>query len=289
MLIAADYAAPETLAEALDLMARYGEDARPLAGGQSLVILLRAGLVAPEILVDLKRIPELLGIGLDDGWLTVGATTTYRAVARDAVVREGWSILAEAAGAVGSIHIRNRGTLGGSVAQADPVGDATVALLALDGVVDVASAAGRRTVAVDDFDIGAYTTALDPSEIVTALRVPPVPAGSTSAYLRLSLREGEFPLTQAAVRLTWRDGTIADARVAAGGIGEVPARLRAAETTLVGTSADRAAIERAVEACLDGIEPLADARGGAEWRRDVAVVTLRRALGHASRQRERAA
>ena len=289
MLITSDYVAPETLAEALDLMARYGEDARPLAGGQSLVVLLRTGLVAPEVLVDLKRIRELEGISRDDGWLSVGATTTYRAVARDAGVREGWSILAEAAGAVGSIHIRNRGTLGGSVAQADPVGDATVALLALDGLVDVASARGRRTVGVADFDVGAYATVLEPDEIVTALRVPPVPPDSTTAYLRLSLREGEFPLTQAAVRLTWRDGAIADARVAAGGVGEIPVRLDGAETALLGSSADAAAIERAVDACRNQIEPLADARGGIEWRRDVAVATLRRALLRAARRREKAA
>jgi carbon-monoxide dehydrogenase medium subunit len=284
-MITAAYYAPRSLDEALALLARHGDGARPLAGGQSLTILLRHGFVAPEVLVDLKRIAGLEEIAVADGRLTVGATATYRRVAGDERVRAGWPLLAEAVGSVGSIHIRNRGTLGGSVAHADPAGDSTVALLALDGVVEVAATSGQRSVPIDEFEVEAHTTVLDPTELVTAIRVPAPPPGSTWAYLRFSRREGEFPIAQVAVRTTWVDDRVADVRVAAGGAGDVPHRLRDAEAALVGSPVDEASIERAVEAARPAVQPLVDVRGSGEWRRDVVLAILGRALRRAARLR----
>ena len=280
-----DYQRPGSIAEVLDALDQYGDGARTLAGGQSLLVLLRQRLVSPEVVVDLKAVPELGELAAGPGGLRVGATVTYRQVATSPVVREGWPLLARAAKAVGSMHIRERGTIGGAVAHSDPAGDVPVALMALGAMVVVRSRAGERRIPADSFPTGMFATQLRLGEIVVAVEVPPQPAGATAGYERFLLREGEFPLTQAAVRLEWEDQRCTAARVVVGGGFDRPARLAEVEDWMAGMSADAWQHEEFVARVERTVHPYADIRGSAEWKGHVVGVIAARACRQAIENR----
>jgi carbon-monoxide dehydrogenase medium subunit len=258
-----DYVAPLTLAEACAAVA--AEDAHCLSGGQSLVAMMNLGLVVPARLVSLRRIPELHGIAAQpDGSLRIGAMTTHAELAALDGVAAGPSLLAQAARVVAYPAIRTRGTIGGSVALADPAADYPVALIAAEASIEIASATGTRRVAAVDFFHGFFETALATGEIVAAVHVPPGPAGAGAAYEKLSLVAGDFAIVSVAA--------IGDthARIAVGGCAMKPLFI----TSVATTDAALLAAGRALAADSD---PPSDHRASAAYRRRVVPEMIRRA------------
>ena len=262
-----NYAAPETVEEALDLLGCAAEDAILLAGGQSLMILLQQRLVRPSVVIGLRHIGGLDAIGITGGHLAIGAMATYRALAGNSEVRTHAPILGRAAGSVGSVHIRNRGTAGGSLCHADPAGDVPTVLLAL-GAELVAARAGRASsrYPADTFFTGLFETALAPGEMLTGIEVAPPAQTASYGYRRFSFREGEYPMCVAAVRLLWSDGRCCGVSLAVGGAADRPGRLAEAERALTGMepSADIAA--RLLRGVRDLVQPASDVRGSGEWK-----------------------
>lgn len=274
-----ELATPRGLDEALRLRGEYADSALLLAGGQSLLILLTQGLVGADAIISLEHVAELRGVR-ERSSLELGATTTYREVAASPLVRQGAPLVATAASVVGSVHIRNRGTIGGSVCHADPAGDVPVALIASDATATLRTADGElRTLPVERIFTGnAFETVVTETEILTSVQIPRQPT-STWGYRRFSFREGEYPQCQAAVRLSWSpDGSCASARIAVGGAGPSPQRLRALEDALVGNDLEFDDVPGAVDAVAADFRPLADVRGSEEWKatvaRDVIVSAL---------------
>lgn len=293
-----DFLAPTSIDETLRRLGEHGPDATLLAGGQSLMILLRQGLVAPEVLIGLKRVAELATVGrarAEGGAevLRLGAMVTYATAAGDAAVAATAPILAAAAGSVGSVHIRNLGTVGGSLCHADPAGDVPTVMLALDAVVETARPGGSASrYPVDGFFRGLFETRLDGDELLVSVEVPAQPAGATFGYRRFSFRHGEYPMAVAACRLEWERGRCARASVAVGGGGPHPSRLEALERRLEGASAAEAV--EAVEAAAAGepfasLRPIADVRGGEEWKRRVVSDLVTKTVADAAGAVEKAA
>lgn len=276
-----DYVAPTSIEEVTALLSSHGSDAKILAGGQSLVILLRQRLVAPTVVVSLSGVEALRGITGSDGGLQIGAMTTYSDVSRSAMVHRVAPMLATAAGSVGSRHIRNRGTVGGSLAHADPAGDVPVALLALDASITLAGPGSTRTCAANDWFTGLFEVAMSDEEVVTGVTVPRPPETASHGYHRFSYREGEYPMIVAAAVLGWDDGRCASARVAMGGVGAHPQLFPAVEDRLVGSVVNSGDIEAAAAIADELMDPPADVRGSTGWKRKVAVEFMRRALAGA--------
>jgi carbon-monoxide dehydrogenase medium subunit len=273
---------PGTVPEVLGLLARHGPSAMLLAGGQSLLILLRQRLAAPDVLVSLRRVSSLDALDAKDGALRLGAMTTYASVAAAPEIRTRWPLLARAANEVGSRHIRALGTVGGSVCHADPAGDVPVALMALDATVVLAGPEGERRLPADDVATGLFRTRLAGDEILEAILVPAQPAGATTGYARFSLRDGELPLAQAAVRLDWSDGVVAGARIAVGGGGDRPMRLPQVEAALSGARAADAGLARTMaDRVRSLVRPFSDVRGPSDWKADVVAAITGRAIAEA--------
>ena len=280
------FVAPTSVEATLALLGEHGPDASLLAGGQSYLILLRQGLVAPEVLVGLRGVAELARVERRDGGLRLGSMVTYRTATRDPAVAARFPAVAAAAGSVGSVHIRNRGTIGGSLCHADPAGDLPTVLLTLDATLHTVrpdgTAAGHR---VDDFFRGLLQTRLEDDELLTWIDLPEQPAGSTFGYRRFSYRHGEYPMAVAACRLDWEAGRCAGARVAVGGGGPFPSRLPELERLLEGVAADGMAAAAATEDPYERLRPLADIRGGEAWKRRVVTKLVRDTVADAVRRR----
>jgi carbon-monoxide dehydrogenase medium subunit len=277
-----EFQAPPSVEETLRLLGEHGPDATLLAGGQSLMILLRQGLVTPEVLIGLKRVGELRAVEPRDGGLRLGSMVSYRTAAADPRIAERAPLVAEAARSVGSVHIRNLGTLGGSLCHADPAGDVPTVLLALDATVDTASPGGAAAShPVDGFFQGLFETSLDPGELLVAIDLPAQPVGASFGYRRFSFRHGEYPMAVAACRLAWRGGRCAGARVAVGGGGPYPARLKALEDLLEDATAGEALEAAATGGPFGSLQPIADVRGGAGWKRRVVTNLIRQTVADA--------
>lgn len=281
-----DYVAPTSIEEVTGLLSSHGSDAKILAGGQSLVILLRQRLVAPDVVISLSRVEALTGIADTGSGLGIGAMTTYSEVARNALVNRAVPVLATAAGSVGSRHIRNRGTVGGSLAHADPAGDVPVALLALDASINLAGDGTVRTCPSNDWFTGLFEVAMSDDEVLTGVTIPNPPAAVSYGYNRFSYREGEYPMIVACAVLGWDEGACASARVAMGGVGAHPQRLPEVEDRLVGTAVDTGDIDAAAVIAGDLIDPPADVRGSTAWKRKVAQEYMKRAVAEAGLGRE---
>lgn len=278
------YFAPQRLDEALALLHEHGTGARPLAGGQSLVTLMNIRLAQPDVLVDINNLNDLAYIRPWDGGLAIGALTRDAILERDATVAERMPLLVEAAHCVGHPAIRNRSTVGGSIAHADPAAELPAVMLALDAEFEIRSQAGARTVATQDFFLGYLQTSLEPGELLTGLRIPGLPANAGSTFVEFARREGDYALAGvAAVVALADDGTIADARLGLCSVGSTAVRPRNAESLLKGQrpgpDAWRAAAE-AVIAALD--DPISDIHGSADYRRHLAGVLTVRALATAT-------
>jgi carbon-monoxide dehydrogenase medium subunit len=281
--------APTGLDEALDIREEYGPDSAVLAGGQSLMILLRQGLASPRVLLSLKRVPGLTSVEstaagrTDADFLRIGATVTYRTVSTSSEIGLWAPILARAAGSVGSVHIRNLGTIGGSVCHADPAGDVPTALLVVDAEARVVFSGGTRRYMVSDFFTDMFETRLEDRELLAEILVPRQPAGCTFGYRRFMYREGEYPLAVAACRLEWsQDGECSEARIAIGGGDVHPKRLPACEQLVAGSRVDEAVLDTLREVTRTALRPMADLRGSSGWKREVGTDLLVRAVSDAA-------
>ena len=277
-----DYLEPTTVEEAVTARAAAGDEGVVLAGGQTLLIMLRMRLSAPATVISLRSVAGLGRIEpLADGSLRIGAMATYRSVSgKDVAAR--CPLLARAAGSVGSVHIRELGTVGGAVAHADPAADVPAALIALDAAYETTDATGDRTIPASEFVTGLMQTRLDPDGLLVSIVVPAQPPNARFGYARFLMREGEYPMAQAAVRLVVASGSIASARVVVGGGGDRTQRLGAVEDWLVGVEADAATIGPEVKSRVEAlVEPYADVRGSAGWKAEVVGVMAKRALTEA--------
>ena len=276
------YLEPETVDEALDLLAEHGDGAKVIAGGQSLLILMRERLVDVDALVGLRAIAPLREIEVNGG-VRIGAMVTHSAVERDERIAARWPLLQAAEAAVSTLQVRNRGTLCGNVAHAFPTADPPAALVACDGVVHLASrAGGEREVAAEDFFIGLMHTEAGPEELVTAVSLPAQPEGARTAYMKYAIRPLDFAIVSVAVRLvSAADGTIADARIALAGAANHTLRATEAERVLVGERPSAELLQRAGQAAARQADPLADVDGTVDYKRRVAGVFTARALARA--------
>ena len=273
-----EYDAPTTVANALAALARGGADARPLAGGQSLLPLMKLRLAQPPALVDLGRISALNYIREQGDQLHIGATTTHYQVTSSAVVQRRCPVLSEAAGLIGDPMVRNRGTIGGSLAHADPGADLPAVMLALDAELVCTSTTGTRTVRAGDFFVDLFTTALRQGELLTEIRVPVTAAGTGAAYVKFPHPATRFALTGVATRVTVANGAIQRAAVALTGATGRALRLTAVEQALTGRPANDATVNEAAAKAAAGWEPLGDFHASEEYRQHLAQVGAARAL-----------
>jgi carbon-monoxide dehydrogenase medium subunit len=280
-----EYSAPRSLGEAFELLTRYGEDAKLLAGGQSLIPMMKLRLAQPGWLIALDRIPDLRGVRVEGDSVVIGALTLHADVAASELVRSRLPGLSEAAGAIGDVQVRNRGTIGGSVAHADPGADLPVILTALNASFTLASSGGTRTVAADAFFVDLFTTALRPDEVLTEVRVPlPAPTAGT-AYAKLPHPASGYVVVSAGA-LIERDasGRCRMARVALGGLDGTPRRASACEAALVGQALSPEVIRAAAAMAAEGTSPVDDLYASADYKRHVAAVYARRAIEAAARR-----
>jgi carbon-monoxide dehydrogenase medium subunit len=282
-----EYRAPSSLEEATETLARHGEAARVLAGGQSLVPMLNMRLVRPGVLVSLRRVPGLDHVVVEDGLTRIGSMTRQRVAEEHPAVREACPLLAQALALVAHPAIRAQGTIGGSVAHADPAAEVPAVLVALDGTIALASARGRRAVPARDFFRGLMRTAAEPDEVVAELAFPRAgrPAlASGWAVEEVSRRHGDFALAGVVVALAAETGgRIVDARIALFGVEDRPTRRRAAEAAVQGTRGEPTALAEAGALAVRDLEPLEDLHASARLRAHLAGVLVPRALERASR------
>lgn len=272
------YARAGTAEEAVELLSQAGEDAKLLAGGQSLVPLLAYRLLRPSHLVDVDGASGLDGVSEDGSELTVGALVRHAQLERTQL-RGAHALLRLAARHIGHLPIRTRGTLGGSLAHADPAAELPVAATALEARIVARSTGGEREIPAEDFFLGPFTTALEPGEMVVALRVPPAPDGARAAFREFAVRSGDFALASVAAAVVHSDdGVVGWARIALGAVEAVPLRLRKLEQDLTGTALEDDAIATAAEAAAASCDPIVDRNVDAATRRDLVAALVRRAL-----------
>jgi CO/xanthine dehydrogenase FAD-binding subunit len=272
---------PATVAEAVALLGRYGDDAKVLAGGQSLVPLLNFRLARPDHVIDIGRVPGLAGLRRTPAGLEVGAMVPQAVAERSPEVAADCPLLAAALPHVAHPPIRTRGTVGGSLAHADPAAELPSVAVALDATFAVVSARGHREIAARDFFGGYLTTALESDELLVSVRFPAAPPGTGAAFHEVSRRRGDFAIAGAAAQVTVTDGVIAQARVCLSAVAGVPLRCAGSEQVLAGARADPATLRSAAQAALDGLDPAGDLHATAAYRRHVAGVLLRRAVAEA--------
>ena len=276
-----DYRAPESLDEALDLLADSGPDARILAGGQSLVPVLNFRLARPGLLIDINGIAGLAGIDDKDDRLVIGATARQRAIEMSTVVARAVPLLHEATRYVAHLPIRTRGTVGGSIANADPAAEDPAVAAALEATMVCRSRRGERRIAAAGFFVDVLTTALEPDEMLVAVEFPKIPDGAGAAFAEISRRDGDFALAGVAAQLVLVDGRVRDARIAACGVGPAPLRFRDAEEVLLDSACEPEAIEAAADAVAASADPHDDVHASAAYRRQLAAAMARRALNDA--------
>jgi len=273
-----EYHAPASLDEALAILDRYGDEAKVLAGGQSLIPLMKLRFAAPRALVDINRIAGLDRLAEDGGELRIGALVRHKHCERSELLRGRYRVLGDTAPQVSDPIVRNLGTVCGSLAHADPQGDWASALLAIGATVVVRSSSGERTIPLEDFLQGPFTTALEPAEVVTEVRVPDPGARASGTYLKLERKVGDFATVGVAVHVSLGDGRIARAGIALTGVGPVNARAAEAERALAGAEPDEEAIRAAARLAAEQAQPRDDIRGSAEYKRNVVRVFTERGL-----------
>jgi carbon-monoxide dehydrogenase medium subunit len=271
-----DYVAPASVDEALHALSQ-SDDAKIIAGGQSLLPVLRMRLNAPELVVDIGRIDSLRGIRDDGDALVIGAMTTHSEVVTDDLVRQHALLLSKAAAEVADNQIRHRGTFGGSCAHADPAGDMGPATLALEAEFVIAGAGGTRTVPASDFFVGLFETAIGEDEILTEIRVPKR-TGWGAHYEKFVRVAHQWPIVAVAATVSASGGTIDEARVGLTNMGSTPLRASATESALAGVAATEDGVRAAADLAADGTNPPSDLNGAADYRRHLATVLTRRAV-----------
>jgi carbon-monoxide dehydrogenase medium subunit len=276
-----DYVAPRTVDEAVSALAQAGEDAKVIAGGQSLMPLLRLRLAAPTTLVDLGRIDELRGVREDGNTLVIGAMTTYYDVLRSPLVAAHALLLSEATRTVADPQIRHRGTLGGGLAHADPAGDMCGPALALDATLMAAGPSGRRSIPASEFFVDYFTTALQPDEILAEVRIPKH-TDWAAHYEKFSRVAQDWSIVAVAATVEVDGGVIRQAKVALTNMATVPVRARGVEEALIGQPANEELIRSAAEHAVEGTDPVSDGNADVEYRSHLAKVLTRRAVAAAA-------
>lgn len=276
------YVAARSVAEALELMTKHGEEGKILAGGHSLIPAMKLRLSSPRTLIDLCTVSGLRGVKVDGGNLIIGALTVHADIASSDLVRKHVPGLADAASVIGDMQVRNRGTIGGSVAHADPGADFPVILTALNASFVVQSTAGSKTIAVDDFFTDFFSTAMNVNEILTEIRVPLPASGSGTAYTKLPHPASGYVVVSAgALIVRQASGSCAAARIAIGGLGSTPVRAGATEQGLQGKVLTPENIAAAAAKAADETDPGEDGYANAEYKRHVATVYTRKAIEQA--------
>jgi CO/xanthine dehydrogenase FAD-binding subunit len=282
------YDDPRTLDDALALLADRGDEAKVLAGGQSLVPLLNFRLARPDRIVDVNGVTELDYLRIDGGTLRIGALTRQAELERSADVAASVPLLTEAVRQIGHVQIRNRGTIGGSVAHADPAAELPAAFTALDARLHVRSARGARAVPAGDFFVTHLTTVLEPDELLTELEVPLPAPGTGAAVVEYARRHGDFALGGAAVLVRLAGGACASCAIALLAAGPRPLRAREAEAALAGRAVDEAAAADAAAVAVRDLHPTGDIHGSSDYRRGLVQAMVRRALLLAAERAEKA-
>ena len=273
------YIAARSVEEALELMAKHGEEGKLLAGGHSLIPAMKLRLQSPQMLIDLGTVPGLRGVRVDGSNLVIGALTVHTDVASSELVRQHLPGLADAASVIGDMQVRNRGTIGGSVAHADPAADLPVILTALNATFIVQSSNGKRVIAADDFFTDFYTTAMSSDEILTEIHVPMPSSRTGTAYAKLPHPASGYVVVSAAALITRQaSGACTVARVAIGGLGSGPIRAIATEMELQGKPLTPQTIAAAAAKAAEETDPLEDSYASAEYKRHVASVYARKAI-----------
>lgn len=279
-----EYAVPKTVAEAVALLKQHDGEAKVLAGGQSLIPLLNMRLARPALLVDVARIPELDYIREAGGALAIGAMVRQRVIEESDLVRRRQPLLHGATSFIAHPQIRNRGTIGGSLAHADPAAVYPAVAVALGAELRVAGPGGERTIPASEFFVSYLTTSLDAAEVLTEVRLPALPARTGWAFKEVSRRHGDFALAGVAVLMTLDGGGVCtQARIVPFGVGPVPVRAAAAERVLIGQRPGEKVFEQAAAQVAAAIEaPLSDIHASGEYRKSLAAVLTRRALAEAA-------
>ena len=273
------YVAAKSVDEALQLLAKHGDGGKLLAGGHSLLPAMKLRLTTPRTLIDLGKVPGLSGVKIEGSNLIVGALTVHADIASSELVRKHLPGLADAASVIGDMQVRNRGTIGGSVAHADPNADFPVMLTALNASFVVQSSSGSRSIAADDFFTDFYTTAMTANEILTEIRIPLPPARSGTAYVKFPHPASGYAVVSAGVLITRHaSGACASARVVLGGLGSGPSRARGTEAELQGKPLTPQAIAAAAAKAAENTDPMDDPYADAEYKRHMAAVYARRAI-----------
>jgi carbon-monoxide dehydrogenase medium subunit len=277
-----DYVRPSSLAEAVRALTDGGDDAKVIAGGQSLMPLLRLRLAFPDLLVDIGDLGELTGVRDAGDALVIGAMTTMYSLIRDPLIREHAGLIAAAAGTVADPAVRHRATIGGALAHADPAGDLPAVICAFDATLVATGPGGEREIAPADFFVDYLTTALAPDEILTAVRVPKLGYGWGFRYEKFQPTAQAWAIVGVAALARRDNGHVAEARVGLTNMGTVPVRARAAEAAAAGAEASRQALAAAAANADQGTEPPNDLRAAADYRRHLARVLTGRALARAA-------
>jgi CO/xanthine dehydrogenase FAD-binding subunit len=277
-----EYHAPDTLDEALASLAEHGDEAKVLAGGQSLVPLLSMRLARPAVLIDLGRVPGLDQVTRANGSVTIGAMVRERTAERSDVITQAVPLLSQALPLIGHIAIRNRGTIGGSVAHADPAAEIPAVVVALDAEITASSAArGNRTIPASEFFQGFWTSALDTDELLTEIRIPAAAEGTGVAFEEAARRHGDFAIVGAAASVRVVDGAITDPRIVVIGVDGIPVRGTSAEAILDGASPSNDTYREAAETLASELSPSSDLHGSSAFRKHLAGVLVNRAVERA--------
>ncbi len=272
------YAAPTTVDEVIGLLDRYGDEAKLLAGGQSLMPMLGMRLHKPSVIVDLNRVEELRGICEEEGWLKVGAMTRHSELEKSEQVRETVPLLSQAVPLIGHAAIRNRGTIGGSLVHNHPASELPAVAAALEARFHIKGPSADRTLTPQEFFTSYLSTDLDEKELVTEVSFPVLGSGWRSSFLEFSRRVGDFALVGVAIVARIENGTCEEARIALTGVGGIPTRASGAEGVLKGAGLEPDVMSRASEAVQEEVEPLSDFHGSSDYRRHLCGVLTRRAL-----------
>ena len=273
-----DYEAPKTVSEAVELLAEHLDEASVLAGGQSLIPLLAMRLAYPAVLIDINGIAELSGVSAANGWVTIGAMTREYVAEDSETVASTVPLLAAALPLIGHEAIRSRGTIGGSLAHADPAAELPAVARALDAEFVVRGQSGERVVPAAEWFEGFLTTSRRPDELLTEVRFPAAERGTGISFQEVARRHGDFAIVGLAASLTLSDGAISDARLAFSGVSDVPVRAVGAEDLLVGEVPSPELFDEAARRATDDIDPPADLHGSSDYRRKVAAALARRGL-----------
>jgi carbon-monoxide dehydrogenase medium subunit len=273
-----DYHAPRSMSDAIRLLGDLGPEAKLLAGGHSLLPMMKLRFAQPAHLIDLGRIPELRGIAQVGDEIRIGAMTTEHDLLRSALLAEKVPLLVEGASMIADPQVRYKGTIGGDISHGDPGNDHPALMLALDASFVLGGPRGERVVKADDFFLGMYSTLLEADEILTQIRIPTPAAGSGGAYRKLKRKTGDFATAATAVQLQLRNGSVAAVRIALTNAAATPLRAQAAEALLVGQAVDDARLNEAARLTMGICEPMADQRGDAEYKTAMCGEMTRRAL-----------